>query len=259
MNAGGRRSAAGRGIPVRARAGAFGTHMWSRRWMADLESSADRRDVHLARSEARNRRVLSLEHSASVVRLDVAGSRPLPFTVTFRFSPLDDPDRQALTRALRAQEGGVLAALDGRYDDEAGFLLLPAVHGQTEWECHCPVQPGPCRHVLAAGCVLVEWWDRDPGVLFTLRGLDAATLGVTRGGDDPAAGADVVDDLWGHEPVLPVVPSPAHCGLEDLLDGPVAHRLAAAAATDPLEQMRVIADLEDFYAAFGDHDPHDLG
>ena len=113
MNARGHRVPAGRGIPVRARAGSFGTHMWSRRWMADLEASADRRDVHLARSEARNRRVLSLEHSASVVRLDVAGSRPSPFTVTFRFSPLDDPDRQALTRALRAQEGGVLAALDG--------------------------------------------------------------------------------------------------------------------------------------------------
>ena len=227
--------------------------MWSRRWIADLEAQAARRDVHLARTEARHGRVLSIDHSGGVVRLDVAGSRPLPFTVDFRFAPLDSGDTEALTTLLRRSQGGVLAALGGAFDDEVGVLQLPAVHGGTAWSCPCPVQPGPCRHVLSAGCVLVEWWDRDPGVLFALRGLDAESLGVARGdAADPAGAADVVDDLWGEDPVLPVPPTVGRAGLEDLLDGPVARRLAAAATSDPLEQMRVVADLEDFYSAFGE-------
>ena len=72
-----------------------------------------------------------------------------------------------------------------------------------------------------------------------------------RGADGQAEGGiDVEQSLWGTAPVLPVVPSPAPAGLEDLLDAPVTRRMAAAATNDPLEQLRVVADLEDFLDAF---------
>jgi len=220
--------------------------MWSRRWIADLESGMSPREARQARIDARVGKVLSLEHSGRVVRCDVDGSRPEPFTVEFEFAALDATDSEELRRALREGEGGVLSALAGDYADRVGFLLLPAVTGETRWSCHCPVQPGPCRHVVAAGCVIVEWWDRSPGVLFGLRGLGPDVLGAAPAGPGDALGVDVEEALWGEDPLLPVVPDPAPAGLEDLLDAPVARRLAAAATRDPLEQMRVVADLEDF-------------
>lgn len=55
--------------------------------------------------------------------------------------------------------------------------------------------------------------------------------------------------------MLPTVPSPEPAGLEDLLDTPVTRRLAAAATRDPLEQLRVVADLEDFLDAFTRYRP----
>lgn len=240
-----------RGIRTRNRAGAFGTHMWSRRWIADLEAGAAPREARQARVDARVGKVLSLEHSGRVVRCDVAGSRPEPFTAEFAFAELDGPDAEALRRELRSGEGGVLAALAGRYSDRVGFLLVPAVEGATRFSCPCPVQPGPCRHVVAAGCVVVEWWDRSPEALFGLRGLGADVLGASPGASGEALAVDVEEALWGEDPLLPVVPDPAPAGLEDLLDAPVARRMAAAATRDPLEQMRVVADLEDFLDAFG--------
>lgn len=249
----------GDGIPTRSQAGAFGGHMWSRRWTSDLEAGVDRREVYLARKEARNGRVLSIDHSGRVVRCDVAGSRPDPFTVEFEFALLDGPDSDALRSELRREEEGVLGALAGRFSDTVGFLLLPAVNGDTVYSCRCPVQPGPCRHVLASAYVLVEWWDAAPEVLFALRGLRAEELGAFLGGSgdgvDAAIAYDVEESLWGRDPLLPVVPSPDPAGLEDLLDAPVTRRLAAAATSDPIEQLRVVADLEDFLDAFTRYRP----
>ena len=243
-----------KGIPARSRAGEFGTHMWSRRWSTDFESGVARGEVFLARKDARDGKVLSLEHSGRRIRCDVRGTWPEPFTVEFEFAPLDGTDSDALRAALRQEEGGVLGALSGGYSDTVGFLLLPAVHGSTSYSCPCPVRPGPCRHVLAAAYVLVEWWDATPEVMFALRGLRAealgAVLGGASGGNGGAVGFDVEESLWGRDPLLPTVPDPDPAGLEDLLDAPVTRRLAAAATGDPLEQLRVVADLEDFLDAF---------
>lgn len=245
----------GQGIDPESRAGEFGRTMWGRRWAKDIESGVPRGEVYLARKHARNKKVLSLHHSGRTVRCDVDGTRPLPFTVEFEFAPLDATDSEALRRALGQEEGGVLGALAGRFSDTVGFLLLPAVHGATTYSCRCPVQPGPCVHVLAAAYIIVEWWDRAPEALFPLRGLGADELGVVLGGGEGADGdgvaLDVREALWGDAPLLPVVPDPEPAGLEDLLDAPVTRRLAAAATSDPLEQLRVVADLEDFLDAFG--------
>ena len=252
-------SAGAGGIPARSSAGAFGGHMWSRRWAADIESGVSRSEVYMARRDARNGRVLSLEHSGRRIRCDVDGSRPRPFTVDFEFAPLDATDSAALRTALRRESGGVLGALSGDFSDTVGFLLLPAAHGATSYSCGCPVQPGPCRHVLAAAYIVVEWWDSSPAVLFALRGLGADELGAVlhgaTGGPDGAVDLDVEESLWGDDVLLPTVPAPAPAGLEDLLDAPVTRRLAAAATGDPLEQLRVVADLEDFLDAFGRYRP----
>lgn len=247
------------GIPTRSRAGPFGAHMWSRRWSSDFEVGVDRRDVFLARRDARDGKVLSLDHSGRIVRCDVGGSQPEPYTVEFEFSQLDGTDTDALRSALRREDGGVLGALSGGFSDTVGFLLLPAVHGSTRYSCRCPVQPGPCRHVLSAAYVLVEWWDAAPEVMFELRGLRAESLGAVLGGtadgDDGPVAFDVEEGLWGRDPLVPAHPTAEPAGLEDLLDAPVTRRLAAAATSDPLEQLRVVADLEDFLDAFSRYRP----
>lgn len=245
----------GSGIVARSRAGAFGGHMWSRRWISDIESGVSRTEAYMGRTDARADKVVSLDHAGRTVRFDVAGSRPQPFTVEFTFAPLDGTDSESLRAALRQEESGVLGALAGDFSDTVGFLLLPAVHGATSYSCNCPVQPGPCRHVLAAANIMVEWWDASPAVMFELRGLGADQLGVllrgSRDGESGEVDIDIAASLWGSDPLLPSVPSLSPAGLEDLLDAPVTRRMAAAATNDPLEQLRVVADFEDFLDAFG--------
>src|SRR5207244_3553262 len=55
---------------------------------------------------------------------------------------------------------------------EAGASLFPAKAKDLEMRCSCPDYAVPCKHVAAVHYLLAEEIDRDPFLLFTLRGKD---------------------------------------------------------------------------------------
>lgn len=129
------------------------------------------------------------------------------------------------------------------------------------WSCSCPDQPGPCAHVVAAMCVLVERIDKQPQDLFRLRGFPPR--GRLRSGLSDNAAADDgesaihYDDsdtvrFWDADPALP--PPPAIRGsITDLLDSPVARSYTAALAQgNTLAALAIESDLDDFYQAIRD-------
>src|SRR4029079_14567036 len=52
----------------------------------------------------------------------------------------------------------------------AGTRLFPETRAELETECNCPDWGNPCKHVAATHYVLGEALDRDPFLLFELRG-----------------------------------------------------------------------------------------
>src|SRR3954449_12120196 len=69
----------------------------------------------------------------------------------------------------------------------AGASLFPKTRAELKTSCDCPDHGDPCKHIAAVHYVLGDALDRDPFLLFELRGrgrdlvLDA--LRVARGGD----------------------------------------------------------------------------
>jgi len=55
--------------------------------------------------------------------------------------------------------------------ETAGLSLLPKKHSDLLTSCSCPDSSNPCKHIAAVYYLLGEEFDRDPFLIFQLRGM----------------------------------------------------------------------------------------
>jgi uncharacterized Zn finger protein len=179
------------GIKAQSKRGAFGTTWWGRRWMETLESFGMESRLARGRSYARSGQVVSLDTAAGEVSAKVQGSERKPYSVRMRLEPLTDDDWQRLTDALNVEPiltarlvGGELPAEIEPILDRAKIALFPKRQRDLVTSCSCPDSSNPCKHLAAVYCLLAEEFDRDPFLLFALRGRDRdALLASLTGGE----------------------------------------------------------------------------
>jgi hypothetical protein len=165
------------------------------------------------------------------IRCLVQGSRPEPYEVRIRVRPFSEAEWERVLDALAAQAGHTAALLDGEIVPEvaedvrgAGLDLLPGP-GEVQPRCSCPDWADPCKHAAAACYLMADELDRDPFVVFLLRGRERAEImaglrarrrGPAAAVKDHAADLEVDADpgvvareAWARSPdPLPRVPSP---------------------------------------------------
>jgi uncharacterized Zn finger protein len=178
-----------------------GTTWWGQRWIEALENVLRGDSARLARGRtyARAGRTHDLVVKGGTVTAKVTGSRATPYKITIELTELSAPAwKQAIDGlAKKAQFSAELLAgqMPQAIDEvfvEAGVSLFPKKRADLKTSCSCPDWGDPCKHVAATHYVLGEALDRDPFLLFELRGrtkdqvLDA--LRAARGGvsDTPA-------------------------------------------------------------------------
>ena len=156
-----------------------GTTWWGQRWIEALERMSQGYSNRLARgrSYARAGRTHDLTLDAGRVTAKVTGTRPTPYRVTIELSKLSDATWERAIQAMAAKAQFAAELLAGRMPtgiDDAfragGASLFPAKEADLGTECSCPDWANPCKHVAAAHFVLGEALDRDPFLLFELRG-----------------------------------------------------------------------------------------
>jgi uncharacterized Zn finger protein len=169
-----------RGRPRRER---FGEHWWAQRWIEVLEGFDVGRRLGRGRTYARSGQVIDLEIGKGFVTAKVQGSRDAPYLVRMRLSMLSTTDWKKVTRALGEHASLAAALLGGELpqnieDVFADFdlSLFPAASGDLKTACSCPDSANPCKHVAAVYYTLAEEFDRDPFLIFRLRGLDRSEL-----------------------------------------------------------------------------------
>src|SRR5204862_1744070 len=59
---------------------------------------------------------------------------------------------------------------------EAGLSLFPQKLRDLETDCSCPDYSNPCKHIAAVYYLRGEEFDRDPFVIFKLRGIEREAL-----------------------------------------------------------------------------------
>jgi uncharacterized Zn finger protein len=214
------------GIKSQARRGQFGESWWARRWIGVLESFHIGARLQRGRSYARSGQALTIDIECGLVRARVQGSRPRPYDVTIRMKVLTDAQWRKVEKELVNKPLYAAKLLAGEMPQDieaifgqAGVQLFPAASRDLETECSCPDWSNPCKHIAAVYYLLGEEFNRDPFLIFRLRGRarEALTGGLKSPsspagmpaapeapGDPPPAdpsafwrGAPVPDDLYG--------------------------------------------------------------
>jgi uncharacterized Zn finger protein len=171
------------GIKAQSKRGEFGTSWWAKRWIAVLEGFNIGARLGRGRSYARNGQVLSIQVEKGKVGATVQGSRPRPYDVTIGVKTLATADWKKVVEALCRQALFAAKLLAGEMPQdieqvfrEAGLSLFPTKLGDLKTECSCPDWSNPCKHIAAVYYLLGEEFDRDPFLIFTLRGLTREEL-----------------------------------------------------------------------------------
>ncbi len=183
------------GIKAQSKRGAFATSWWGQRWIATLESFPIGARLGRGRSYARKGQVTSLKIEKGRTTAQVQGSRPRPYAVSITVQPITTPQWKKIAR--RASENllvaaklmaGVLPPEIEAVFGEAQAPLFPAKEADLATTCSCPDWSNPCKHVAAVYYLLAEAFDRDPFLLFRLRGMGRddliGLLGIGRAGGE---------------------------------------------------------------------------
>ncbi|HYN24842.1 MAG TPA: SWIM zinc finger family protein [Pyrinomonadaceae bacterium] len=176
------RAAAG-GIKAQSKQGGFGKSWWAKRWIGVLEGFNLGARLGRGRSYARRGQVVSIDIEAGVVIASVQGSRRVPYQVTIKIKTLSQADGKTLAQALSRQAlfAAKLLANEMPQDietvfQESNLSLFPSKLHDLKTDCSCPDWSNPCKHVAAVYYLLGEEFDRDPFLIFKLRGLDREKL-----------------------------------------------------------------------------------
>ncbi|HRI71572.1 MAG TPA: SWIM zinc finger family protein [Polyangium sp.] len=182
-----------------------GATWWGQRWIQALVHvlEADRGRLLRGRAYARAGRTHDLVIKGGQVTAKVTGSQRKPYEIKIQLDKLDaDKWNKAIAgMAAKAQFSVELLAgqMPQRIDEvfrEANASLFPQKKAEIKTSCSCPDWGDPCKHVAATHYVLGEAFDRDPFLLFELRGktknevLEA--LRIARGGD---ADVEVAEEI----------------------------------------------------------------
>ncbi len=165
------------GIKAKSRRGSIGDTWWSKRWVKVLESFGWSNRLERGRRYARSGQVLDFKLTPGRVTARVQGSMSEPYSVKIEMKPLAD---EAWNRVMEEMSRKAIFAaklLAGEMPqnieeafDATGMSLFPESSKGIKTDCSCPDSANPCKHIAAVYYILAEEFDRDPFMLFKLRG-----------------------------------------------------------------------------------------
>jgi uncharacterized Zn finger protein len=165
------------------RRGRMAENWWARRWVEVLERFAVGRRLGRGRNYARQGHIVDIEIGKGYVTAHVQGSRDAPYLVRMHFSMLSSTDWKRLTRALAQRPdiavelgmGQIPESIEQVFEEQR-LSLFPTASGDLKAACSCPDNANPCKHVAAVYYLLGEEFDRDPFLIFQLRGMERSEL-----------------------------------------------------------------------------------
>ena len=169
----------------------FSRTWWGKKFIAVLEQFSDPGRLSRGRSYANNGKVRNFEIIGGIVTAQVRGSvnpyfgvykEPLYIT-TIEFQAISAA-KWAAAIALIASKASFISRLllnempDNIEEEFAllGLNLLPRSRKDFDISCSCPDWGNPCKHIAGVYYLVAAELDRDPFLLFELRGLSRQDL-----------------------------------------------------------------------------------
>jgi uncharacterized Zn finger protein len=157
------------------------TTFWGDAWCRNLESYSDYANrLPRGRTYLRNGSVIDLRIQAGSVLSLVSGSEI--YETRIRIAPLPQPRWKALQSRCAGQIDSVVELLRGSLSravmeivTEKGKGLFPSPK-EISLDCSCPDWALVCKHLAATLYGVGSRLDREPGLLFALRGVDPVEM-----------------------------------------------------------------------------------
>lgn len=171
------------GIKAHSRRGDFSSKWWAKRWIDVLESFNIGARLARGRSYARRGQVISIDIQEGNITAKVQGTRKTPYKISISVKTLKKKEWQEVARLLSGQVLFAAKLMNGEMPEEieevffqAGFSLFPSKQKDLTTNCSCPDWSNPCKHIAAVYYIIGEEFDRDPFLIFKLRGIERAGL-----------------------------------------------------------------------------------
>ena len=155
----------------------FGTTWWGRLWLTALEQLGDDYEFRLHRGKQyAEEGVISHFHvQPGSIQAKVHGRKT--YEVTLALPALTQSQWERAIEKIALESRFVASLLAGEMPSgldeifrESGASLYPRVPKELQTHCTCPDWANPCKHIAAVCYVMAEVLDRDPWILFDLRG-----------------------------------------------------------------------------------------
>ncbi len=169
----------------------FSRTWWGQRFIAALEQFTDPGRLGRGRSYASNGRILEYKLANGTVTAKVRGSinpyfgvykEPI-YKTTIKIKPISSANWTKAMRHIGSRADLVTKLLMNEMPDtiedgfsELGLHLLPHSESDFDTDCSCPDWSNPCKHIAGVYYLLASALDRDPFLMFELRGLSREDL-----------------------------------------------------------------------------------
>ncbi len=169
----------------------FSRTWWGQRFISALETIMDSGRLGRGRSYARGGKVKEFKINKGQIDAKVRGSinpyfgvtkEPL-YKTTVKLKPIAANDWQKVIQKIATKAGFVSKLLMNEMPDNiedafaaASAHLLPHSRHDFETDCSCPDYANPCKHIAGVYFLVAAELDRNPLLLFELRGLTLPEL-----------------------------------------------------------------------------------
>lgn len=165
------------GLRTRKKTGEIGETWWAKRFLEVLNSFGWSNRLARGRSYARAGQVVDYQIDCGLITSKVQGTKPKPYTIKIKVKTLEDKDWSKVIKAMASQARFSAKLLSGQMPTdieevfkEVNVPLFPRSEQDFAAECSCPDWANPCKHIAAVYYIVGEAFDRDPFLIFYLRG-----------------------------------------------------------------------------------------
>lgn len=215
-----------------------------------VRENTDEGRVKRGRDYYRNKHVLNPRIGHGSISADVAGSQNLPFQVSITF-PYRSTDQLAeVTKELAETTGGVALARAGNLSEAMLDNLLADTASDLRFRCDCPDHSHCCKHAVAVAYHAADMMGADPGLVFSLRGLNLVSLEhsvamqARKISAERAKGSH--EGFWNGAD-LPDLPEPKKAPALEDSDEMLLHKAMRMCSLTSVDELRAVADIEDMY------------
>ncbi|PIU68842.1 MAG: hypothetical protein COS84_00505 [Armatimonadetes bacterium CG07_land_8_20_14_0_80_40_9] len=160
-----------------------GSTWWSQCWIKVLDSFGWENRLARGRRYAKRGQVVNFKLEKGEVTAQVQGTQAKPYSVTIKLKVLSKEEWNKVLTKMSEQAQFAANLLVGEMPEDiekvftsAKVPLFPTSKKDFVATCSCPDWANPCKHIAAVHYILAEEFDRDPFMIFKLRGLTKERL-----------------------------------------------------------------------------------